>query len=67
MSYVMVNKIVDVEFDISVDCSECGASLEAEYESNTLQVNPCQVCLKKAKDESYDEGRDFGWQSAQEE
>lgn len=47
---------VKTEVSITVQCKECGATLEAEaYETRrgtALDVSPCQPCLERAKEEA---------------
>jgi hypothetical protein len=58
-------KTAEVTFEVRVECSECGAELEAEYTESTsygrttrtLSVEACEKCLDKATSEAKEEGR----------
>jgi hypothetical protein len=65
MTTTIETKTAEVTFDLRVECSECGAELEAEYTEDTsygrttrtLSVGACSTCLEKAAFEGKQEGR----------
>jgi len=54
-----------VDIEIDVQCGGCGGSLNAKIAYRTsgfggviCEVDPCDTCLEKAKEEGRDEGRE---------
>jgi len=49
------------EVEIELVCEVCGEDLEVEQGSNRIfNVSPCQLCLREAKKEGYEEGYSDG-------
>jgi len=48
--------------DFEVWCEDCGAGLCDKTDVNgvTVTVEPCETCLKAAKEEGYEEGHETG-------
>jgi hypothetical protein len=45
----------DVEHRITVLCGTCGNVLECDGATDSIEVEPCQVCLKEAFEEGQKE------------
>ena len=50
-----------IEFEFECYCDECGSLLDSKELKGEIIVEPCEKCLKSAKDNSYDEGYDEGY------
>ena len=54
-----------VNIDLDVECNECGEDLElSNGRYGRITAEPCETCMKKAKDEAYNEGYEKGEQNA---
>lgn len=53
-----------LEMDFEVECSVCDSVLKASFVEKrsilTLNVEPCETCLMKEKDEAYSDGEKAG-------
>ena len=52
---------MSIEIEVDVICDECGNFLDAEVRNTSacpkIRVIPCSECLKKAREEGYDDAR----------
>lgn len=51
-------KLMTIEHDIRVQCSECGADLDCDFQREELIVTPCEKCIDTAHNEGVKEGRE---------
>ena len=49
---------VDIEVNIDVECSGCRRALLSSFRDGTLRVDPCETCIKDARAEGRQEGRE---------
>jgi hypothetical protein len=59
---------INLEAELIVVCTECGAELSVDIESPSrfglyynLKVEPCEHCMANKKEEGEKEGRDVGY------
>jgi hypothetical protein len=64
----MMTQETTISFDIEIKCDACGESLNGRwnYQSMCLDVDPCEKCLQKARDDAQDEA-DVDFNNLQEE
>jgi hypothetical protein len=54
---------IQAAIDITFRCNDCGDELETVFhtwDSECIEVTPCEKCLEKAKDEAEAEGYERG-------
>ena len=47
-----------MSLDIDIECHVCKCPLEHEERLGTIKVYPCDVCLEKARDEGFKQGKE---------
>lgn len=52
--------------DIEVECAECGALFSIPCQSK-ITLEPCSLCLKRAREAGAEEGWDEGYEAAKED
>ena len=52
--------MAEITFEIDVICEVCKTTLTASEYKGQLFVEPCEVCMDRAKDEGLDEGYEKG-------
>lgn len=52
--------MAEIAIEIDVICEECKGTLTASWYKDQLFVEPCEVCMDRAKDQGFDEGYEKG-------
>lgn len=52
---------------IDIRCIKCGEDLEVTLKSNTILVEPCDICMEESFDNGESEGYDNGHEDGVEE
>jgi hypothetical protein len=61
-----MSNIMDVEIDFSIECIECGNSIDVAYTSTKrgktiITIGPCNTCLSNASNNAQERGYDAGY------
>ena len=45
-----------MSIEIKIDCNDCGSTLDANIDNNTIYVDVCTKCSDELSGKSFDEG-----------